>query len=413
MPQVRPFRGFRYAVAQLKDLVCPPYDVISPAEQVRLHDRHPHNAVRIELPFSVAPFADGAQRYTEAGRRFRAWLEAGILRQEPAESLYVYRQDFRDEEGRHGRVAGVIGALRLESFGEGSGVLPHEETMPGPVEDRLALLRACPVNISPIYAIYSGRGGLGPYLDALSSRPPSARFTDDIGTRHRLWSIVSPAEIDMLADVLRPGPLVIADGHHRYETALGYHRERGGGPGAHDAVMCFCVDADYEDVRVLPYNRMLATTASAGDLSERLSGAFSTKSLAPGEGPAALAGSSADHALLFVLPDEDLLLEVSGDEVDTCIGEAPSVWRRLDVVVLHEVVLPAIAADGIDRVRFTSDARAVRSSVGTGESTAGVILRSLEAGQVIEVARAGLRMPQKASYFWPKALTGIVFRSLV
>src|ERR671919_2794748 len=315
MPELRPFRGVRYTpMGPLKELVCPPYDIISPDEQVRLHERHPYNAVRIELPFSEG--RRPAERYERANRRFREWLESGVLVTDSAPSMYVYRQDYVSPDGDRGRVAGVIGALRLEAFGRDTGVLPHERTMPGPIEDRLSLLRACPVNISPIYAVYRGEGGLAPFLEALGNRPPDARFTDDTGSLHRLWAVSLPAEIDMLRDALAPGPLVIADGHHRYETALAYHAEQDGTPGGHDAVMCFCVDADVEDLVVFPFHRAVRSKVDASEARRRTVEAFGGKVLDHAESEAALAEQDGRHPMIATYPNDDVLVDVPAAEVD-------------------------------------------------------------------------------------------------
>jgi uncharacterized protein (DUF1015 family) len=411
MPDVSAFRGIRYSDRiELHDVVCPPYDIISPEEQVRLHDRHPNNAVRVELPFSEHPDEAERERYRRAADHFATWLATGVLEEDPAPSFYVYRQDFVFS-GQARRVMGVIGALGLDS--EGSGVLPHEKTMPGPIEDRLALLRACPVNISPIYAIYSGGAALAPYLDALGDRPPAVRFSDDAGTLHRLWVVSAPAELDMLAEALGRGPLVIADGHHRFETARAYHLEQVSGPlNGTAAVMCYCVDVDSEDVSVLSYHRAFTSSIAPDEVERRLLESFAGKSLSVGEGMSALEHSSADHPLLFVLPDTDVLVEVSNEDVDRRAGDGPAALRGLDVVALHEVVIPEVFPDGLEQLVFSSDEDVVLSLVRAGGRTGGVILRPLDATQVLDVAASGVKMPQKASYFWPKALTGLVFRAL-
>jgi uncharacterized protein (DUF1015 family) len=400
----------------LKDLVCPPYDVITPEEQLRLHERHPYNAVRIELPFSESRAP--AERYVRAAAQFRDWLSTGVLTVDGSPSLYVYRQDFEvpaggpGEHGR-GRVAGVIGALELEGYGQDSGVLPHEETMPGPIEDRLALLRSCPVNISPIYAIYRGGGTLRPYLDSLEPRPPDARFVDYANTLHRVWAIRAPAELDIVQEAIAAGPMVIADGHHRYETALAYHGEQQGSPGGHDAVMCFCVDADAEDLVVWPFHRAIQAPASPDEVRERLMDSFATKVLTPDESPSAQLTSGADHPLVFVLPEEDLLVEISAEEVVAATGARSAAWSSLDVVALHELVLPALFPDGgVHDIVFTKDRGEVARLVAEQNWSTGVLLRPPKAADVIDVASSGERMPQKASYFWPKAVTGLVFRSL-
>jgi uncharacterized protein (DUF1015 family) len=405
MPELRPFRGVRYSpMGPLKDLVCPPYDIISPEEQIQLHERHPYNAVRIELPFSET--AAPAARYERAARQFREWIESGVLVTDDAPRMYVYRQDYVSPEGARGRVAGVIGALRLEDFGRDSGVLPHERTMPGPVEDRLALLRACPVNISPIYAIYRGGGTLAPYFESLAGRPPDARFVDDAGTLHRLWAVGLPAETRLLADALRPGPLVIADGHHRYETALAYHAEQTGAPGGHDAVMCFCVDADAEDLVVLPFHRAIRAAPLPDRVAERLIRRFGGRRVEPGS------GSEEDHRIVFVFPRYDIAVAVPAEDIERRLRHRSGPWRSLDAVALHEIVLPDVLPEGSQDLMFTRDAAEVRRLVASGNATTGVLLRAPRAADVIDVARSGERMPQKTSYFWPKAVTGLVFRTL-
>ena len=410
MPELRPFRGVRYTpMGPLKELVCPPYDIISPADQVRLHERHPYNAVRIELPFSEG--RRPAERYERANRQFREWLESGVLVTDTTPSMYVYRQDYVTAHGERGRVAGVIGALRLEAFGRDTGVLPHERTMPGPIEDRLTLLRACPVNISPIYAIYRGEGRLAPFLDSLGNRPPDARFTDDTGTLHRLWAIGLPAEIDMLSTAMATGPLVIADGHHRYETALAYHAEQDGTPGGHDSVMCFCVDADAEDLVVFPFHRAIKGAARTNEVKERLLERFAGRHV-QGDVGDPLGHATGSHPMEFILEDEAILIEVPVEQVMAKLGARSEAWRSLDVVALHEVVLPQVFPEGMHDIVFTKEAEEVTRLVRAEGWSAGVLLRPPHAADVFEVARSGERMPQKASYFWPKALTGLVFRSL-
>ncbi|MDQ3953069.1 MAG: DUF1015 domain-containing protein, partial [Actinomycetota bacterium] len=203
-----------------------------------------------------------------------------------------------------------------------------------------------------------------------------------------------------------------ADGHHRYETALAYHQERGGEPGDHDSIMCFCVDADSEELVVLPYNRVLRS--AAGDLPDRLRGELDAQPLdvgAGGEPDEFLTNSKADHAFVFVLPGETFGVEVSDAQVVAAVGERAPAWRALDVVALHEVVFPAVLPGGPDEIAFTKDPSEIERRLRDGW-TAGVLLRALRPADVVEVATSGERMPQKASYFWPKAATGLVFHTL-
>jgi uncharacterized protein (DUF1015 family) len=409
MPDVRPFRGIRYSSpTELANLVCPPFDVISEAEQDQLYLRDPHNAIRLELPKK----ADGAQGdYADVCATFHRWLDDGVLRQDPADSLYIYRQDFADSDGRRRRVAGVLGALALEAFGAQSGVLPHERTMPGPKEDRLALLRACPANFSPIYAIYRGGRGLAPYLDALQHRPPAARFVGAEEILHRLWVIDAPAEIAMLRSAISASPLVIADGHHRYETALSFYQENPQLEGA-GSIMCFCVDADAEELVVLPYHRVLRTQAQPAEIKRRAIERFGAQLIAPEDAPRVLARSSQDHAFALILADDAVLVEKAHRSLHWGPGEHSDAWRRLDVVALHDSFLATLLPEGIDDLTFTKDPAEVRALVRNEGWTAGVLLRAVEPSQIVDVATSGERMPQKASYFWPKAITGLVLRSL-
>ena len=405
MPELSAFRGVRYSTPEaLKDLTCPPYDVISPAEQEQLYARHPHNAVRLELP--------RAEDRAAAAATFATWLEEGVLAIDDEPALYVYRQDFVDQDGAARRVIGVIGALKLEPFGERFGVLPHERTMPGPKKDRLSLLRACPVNVSPIFAIYRGGGSLRPFYDGLDGRPPTGRFQDGHGILHRLWVIDAPAEVDLLASAVHRGPLVIADGHHRYETALEYHEERtaAGAPGGHDAIVCFCVDADSEELVVLPYNRALRSPAPRAEVEARL---HAWNAAPAGPDPATALGSAAfDHPFVAVVESGDVLFGVSASAVEEAVGPRHPAWRRLDVVALHEVVLPHLFPEGVDELAFTKDPAEVARLVRMDGWSAGFLLKALDAAAIVDVAGSGERMPQKASYFWPKAVTGLVFRPL-
>nr|MBA2724779.1 DUF1015 domain-containing protein [Actinomycetota bacterium] len=323
------------------------------------------------------------------------------------DSLYVYRQDF-EHDGRRQRVAGVIGALELEEFGIGAGVLPHERTMEGPKADRLALLEALRLNVSPIYGIYRGGSGLAGFFEGLEGRPTASRFADEQGILHRLWVITAQAEVGLLGAAVAAGPLVIADGHHRYETALAYHRSKPVGAPGSGSILCFCVDADSEDLVVLPYNRAAKLT---GDLDPH-SVLASAGAPVTGAPAATLEASPSDHPFVFVTSEGDLLLEVEDREVVAAVGERAPAWRDLDVVALHEALLPRLFPGGINELSFSKDPNEIRRLVMDEGWDVGVLLKALAAAEIVDVARSGERMPQKASYFWPKAITGLVFRSL-
>lgn len=363
--------------------------------------------MRLEL----ARAGSGSEKYGDVARTFEQWLKTGVLVRDDRPSLYAYRQDFMDEDGNRRRVAGVVGALELEEFGTDSGVLPHEKTMPGPKEDRLALMRALPVNVSPIYAIYRGKGEVGQFFDALENRQADARFADDNGILHRLWVVSAPAEIELLTSGVAAGPLVIADGHHRYETALQFHREHADEPGTHDSIMCFCVDADSEELVVLPYNRAVRGDAAPSDIARTLQGRFDARPIDDPVTEAKSLSESGGHPFIAVLPDSAMRVGISNDQVVARTGERHEAWLALDVVALHEALLPELFPSGVGELRFSKDPREIVRLVREEGWSAGFLLRPLEAAQVVDVASSGERMPQKASYFWPKAVTGLVFRS--
>ena len=348
-------------------------------------------------------------KYAHVADTFRSWVADDVLvRDDP--SLYVYRQDFVDDRGERRRVAGVIGALELEEFGASSGVLPHEKTMAGPKEDRLALLRALQMNVSPIYAIYRGKSELAPFFESLEGRNPDGRFADEAGILHRLWVISAPAEIELLAGAVAPGPLVIADGHHRYETALNHARETDGNVDGSGSIMCFCVDADAEGLVVLPYNRALRSPTSTDDVRAKLISEFEGHAVAEEEVQGFLETSTTDHPFVAVLPDGYVAGGISNTQVTSHTGERHQAWLALDVVGLHEALIPDVFSDVAD-MRFSKDPAEIKRLVSEGWD-AGFLLRAMDAAQVVDVASSGERMPQKASYFWPKAITGLVFRTL-
>ncbi|MEA2487661.1 MAG: hypothetical protein QOF16_1315, partial [Actinomycetota bacterium] len=329
MPRLDPFHGVRYSSSlKAASVTCPPYDIISPSQQAALHSKDPHNAVRLELPLG-----EGLERYEKAAATFHQWLADQTLVRDDEASFYVYRQDFVNE-GVAQRVTGVIGALDLEPFGETAGVLPHERTMEGPKADRLALMRALPVNVSPIYGIYRGAGGITQFLDSLEGRPTAMRFEDEDNILHRSWVVSAPAEVELLAGDVAAQPLVIADGHHRYETALAYAAEVGR-PEAR-SIMCFCVDSDAAQLVVLPYHRLLKVAGSVEALEEAGATAIA------GDPEGALQASAADHAFAFVTTRGNFLIEISDEEVVGAVGPRDPAWRRLDVVALHEALLPRL-----------------------------------------------------------------------
>ena len=215
MPRFEPFAAVRYSSERigLDEVVAPPYDVITPDELQRLRSRSPYNVAHVDL---VGDEADGDGPYAAAGRRFRSWIDEGVLARDPEPALYLHAMGYRDEEGRPRQTVGFVGALELARPEQGR-VLPHERTMDKPKDDRLQIMRASRANLSAIWVLSLADG-----LSSLCQPPgpPLARCTDDAGVHHRLWAVTRPAVVQAVADVVASAPAMIADGHHRYETAL-------------------------------------------------------------------------------------------------------------------------------------------------------------------------------------------------
>jgi uncharacterized protein (DUF1015 family) len=445
VPSLRPFRALRYDPAVVGDLsavISPPYDVISAAERARLLARHPRNVVRVELPVSAAEHAgtDPDKPYRAAADTLRAWREDGTLRLDERPALYVYEQRYRLPEALSGGVEriqrGFFARLRLEPFGDG--VRPHERTLSAPKLDRLRLLRATKTDTSPIVVLSDDRAGrTAEILGRIAADPPTAEAIDDEGTRHRLWALSAEAgaQRDLIAGA-EVRPLTIADGHHRYETALRYRDERrsdraalpGGAPGIDvdeasseaplEYVLALVLDAAEAQSEgapiVLPTHRLLA--GDRGLAEALIAGArryFAVSSRRPDElvrefSPPFGAGPPGRFGLLVGDTAYDLAARPEAVEQLFPAG-VPPVVRSLDSAVL-EVALGRLVSD--PQLSYTHDAGKAHRAVESGEAAAAFLLRPTAVADVIRVAAAGALMPQKSTYFYPKAATGLVMYPL-
>ena len=270
MPHFLPFRGVHYDVARadLALTTSPPYDVLDADERAALAATHPANAVVIDLP------VDGDDPYAEAGATLRRWLADGTLVQDDAESFYVYRMESTDEAGHRRATTGVFGALELSRPGEG-GILPHELTTPKAKSDRLNLLRGARANLSAVWAL-SPAAGLSKLLDM--DEPPLAQWVSDDGVGHTLWAVTDPERLTAIIDAVGANPVVIADGHHRYETSLAYRDEQraaGADPDApSESALVYVVELVDEELNVLPIHRLLAGLPDGYDLVGALEASF-------------------------------------------------------------------------------------------------------------------------------------------
>ncbi|MBV8959157.1 MAG: DUF1015 domain-containing protein, partial [Actinobacteria bacterium] len=254
MPRFEPFAGLRYSSdLPLDEVISPPYDVIDEPERKRLEERNAFNSVRVELPQP-----DGTlDRYAAAQALLDQWRATGVLVRDDAPSFYVYRMEFADEHGRPRHTTGVLGALELSKPGEGD-VLPHERTMSKPKDDRLNLLRAAQANLSPVWGL-----SMAPGLAKLTAvdGPADAEAVDDDGVRHQLWRVSDPEQLSAISDTVASAPVVIADGHHRFETALAYRDERraanGDTAGDYDFLMAYIVELVDDELTVEAIHRLI------------------------------------------------------------------------------------------------------------------------------------------------------------
>jgi uncharacterized protein (DUF1015 family) len=396
VPRFEPFAAVRYNPerVELADVVAPPYDVIGPEELARLEERSPYNVVRVDLPREDPALP----RYEAARCRFDEWLAEGVLVTDPDPGFYVYRMGWRDEDGRPRQTSGVLGALELDATGSGT-VLPHERTMSKPMDDRLRQLRACRANVSPIWGLSLAAG-----LNAVCqpADPPIVRFTDDDGVHHRLWRLTAPAALEGVAATAASAPVVIADGHHRYETALAYRAEQraanGDQPGAYDLVLAYLVELAEEELGVRPIHRLLGDLPEGFPLLEALSTRFSVERTGP-PGEDLPDRMTSAGALGLVVGGTAYLLR-SRTPVDATVD--------VDSALLED----ALAALPPHSVAYHHDLQHALALVDKGEAQAAVVLRPMTVGQIASAARAGRRMPQKTTFFHPKLRTGLVFRFL-
>lgn len=402
MARFEPFPGIRYDPERVDPglVTAPPYDVLDAAERAALLERDPHNVIAVDLP--VAPGQDGADAdYERAADLFARWQDEGVLvTDEP--SFYAYRMGYTDEAGRARQVAGIIGALELSPPDEGR-VLPHEQTTPKAKTDRLRLYRATGANLSAVWGL-SPAAGLGALAELPG--PPVARWTDDLGVHHRLWQITQPGLLDAIAGAVGSEPVVIADGHHRYATALQHRDERhesGAGAGPWDLVLAFVVELSEDQLDVQPIHRVLTGVPDGLDLAEALAPWFEVEADATVD-PTVVDRMVAEGALT--------LLTAKGAWTLRPRPEALAGARDLDSSRL-DLALAGIAAEQVELgVAYQHGVDRVQALVDGGEVDAGVLLRPATVGQILEIAHGGERMPPKTTFFHPKPSTGQVFRSI-
>jgi uncharacterized protein (DUF1015 family) len=427
MADVRPFRALRYdpAAADPAAAIAPPYDVISPAQQDDLYRRSPHNIVRVEYGEQRDTDTAADNRYTRAAAALRAWRDAGVLVRDDAPAFYRYTLEFV-WDGVRRRRQHLFAAVRLHPWDDDV-VRPHERTLSGPKQDRLELLRATRTQVSPVYCLY--RHAEGPDPGDLPASPLYDFESDS--QRHTVAAIIDAEAAGAITRAFAEVPLYVADGHHRYETALAYRDERRAaattwtGDEPENFVLMALTAAHDPGLLVLPTHRVVHRPVPPGAL-DRLSALFDIRSVGHREGDRLeriLAREDAGAAAFIaegLAPDGAHLLTLR----DRAAAEAlmppaqPPAWKRLDVNVLQYAVLEPIFGIGADAlaagraVTYTQSAAEAIAAVDELRASAAFLLRATPVAQVLDVADAHARMPQKSTYFHPKLPTGLVLHPL-
>jgi uncharacterized protein (DUF1015 family) len=421
--RIEPFRALMYnrqIAGEPARVVAPPYDLIGAARQKQLYERSPYNVVRLEL-------GREADRYGAAEKTLAEWLAAGVVERSARPAIYQYTQTFH-VEGRLLHRTGFIARVRLEEFDRGR-IVPHERTFPAAKEDRLRLLTALEVNTSSIFALYSGAH---PELDRLreqaASREPLIDLVDDLGIRNELRPIEAVGEIAVIQGELESPRLLIADGHHRYETALNYRRARrhenaSSEPQPYDYTMMTLVACGDPGLVILPTHRVVKSLPAdaIASFTRRAREVFNVEEIAHRDAFRARLNDSGSGAIGVTLKGSSnyLILRLrSRSAMKAAMPDAAAEVRRLDVSVLHALVFDRIFGLGADEIRkggnieYTIEIGGALGAVAQGHADGAFLMNPPSIQDVEQVSDAGATMPEKSTYFHPKLLTGLVMNPL-
>ncbi len=397
MPRFEPFAGLRYDLERfsLADVTAPPYDVLSANDRAALVARSPHNAVLIDLPDE----RDGDARYRAAAQRLDEWEDEGVLVTDVRPSFTVYRMGYLDDQDRPAHTLGVIGALGLSRPGDGQ-ILPHEHTTPKAKSDRLDLLRATGANLSAVWGLSLAEG-----LTALLEAPlaPLQAWTDDDSIDHAVWRIDDPDRVRAISRAVGGAPVVIADGHHRYETCLTYRDERqaagGGDPGGAGSTMCFVVELAADQLTVGPIHRLLSGLSFGTDMVAALAPWFDPGDEVP-----------ADHRVLERMDQAGSLGLAKPGGTVRLLKPRPEALRDAADLDSSRLAVALEALGSPASVEYQHGVDNVILAVAGGQAQFGVLLRPATVEQIAANAHSGVRMPAKTTFFHPKPKTGLVFR---
>jgi len=417
MAEVVPFRGTLYNVSKVPigEVLAPPYDIITPEYQEALYNKSPYNIVRIDFGKELPDDSNSQNKYTRARNYLEEWLKEGILTRSERRIFYAYEMSFTIHKELK-RLLGFLGLVRIEELGKGR-IRPHECTYSKPKKDRLTLLRTCEANTSPIFSLYrSSDGKISGLLPAVREKRPYLEATDAAGALHRVWLIDQEREIETIKEEMRDKDIIIADGHHRYETALEYHREMNSqisnlipkqvrdqisNLNPWDYVLMFLANIGDEGVTILPTHRLVKKIPE--DIKMRLSQYFDIEPVRTDfDISERIAGRR--NVFGFYQNNEEVwnILTLKGGDLSRIHPDL----RGVDVIILHDLILKEILE--VNEIGYEMDTKRTIDKVRNGEFAAAFFLNPTRVEDVEIAARSSVRMPPKSTYFYPKLLTGIV-----
>jgi uncharacterized protein (DUF1015 family) len=441
MAEIIPFRGILYnpsKIDNMANVVAPPFDIISEQEQLEYHESHPNNIIRLTLGKTYENDTSTNNRYTRASDCFNKWLSENILEQDEKSAFYLTAHEFPFENKPITRY-GLITLVGLEPFEKGI-VLPHEKTFSKVRSQRLELIKECKANLSAIFSLYSDKKNqiLNTLKDAISNKTPDLDFTDYNSHKHRLWRITDKAVRQYIAEALKDKTIFIADGHHRYETALNYREWLSTNDpnfnSSHPAnyVMMYLCSMEDPGLIILPAHRMFnKVPASLRETFISKAAEYFDITVYPYKGNgneeardeliAALKSNTSKNSVGIFMKDcpELYLLVLKPGVMEKMFGdELPEALRNIDVTVLTRLILMELL--GFDQARldnekliaYSSIAEDAVDAIAAGRHDITFILNSTKIQQVRNIAEAGLIMPRKATYFFPKVITGQAINKL-
>jgi uncharacterized protein (DUF1015 family) len=441
MAEIVPFRAIRYDASRgrlLGQLLAPEYDLVSQEQRDELARLSPYNIIHVTLGEDRPGDGPASNKYLRAAEYWRSWLAQGVLRRDPKPALYPLEQTFWAPDGRALKRRGFIAALRLHEFSEGV-IVPHEKTLAAPKADRLEVIKAVKANLSPIFGLYRDEAGAtGRVLDALSEGDLAAETDSDDGVHHRLWRCTGPDVVKALQDLVAPQRIFLADGHHRYETALVYRRmleeQQPGLPadGGHHYLLAFLCPMNDPGLFLFATHRLVHHVEgfSLPDFLERLARYFTIEVIAEDirrpAGRAWAISKLGEHAgksttfLMVTAEDQRARIVTLRDDVDLSDAELPAnkTLADLDVTALHSIVLQHILGltprtqEKQENLTFVRDAGEAVNRVLSGEHPVGFLLNPTPMWQVEAVGEAGETMPQKSTLFYPRLMSGLVMREV-